>query len=222
MVFLMADHVRLKEVDVLAVESDHLKRRQVLSYSAGLGASALFSTLAPGWGRNAKVGVDTCVASSARSKGIGQEQELPANEDILLQPGEMLIVRSVNPRCFYYPTQVIVDPGAVYQFDSVGFWKDGWLPKCGPQGWSGFILEAGNRLPGKPFFLLCGSVGQTDQTAFGIGTHLQWPAPQLGDNASNKLYLFANDWPQKVFQSNNQELQPSQGGPLRVSIFRVS
>ncbi|MFN9631758.1 MAG: hypothetical protein ACK59A_16240 [Cyanobacteriota bacterium] len=203
-------------------EFDQLQRRQVLSLSAGLGASALLSTLAPGWSQAAEDGAVACAATSARSSGIGQDQELPPGEDLLPQPGELVIVRSVNPRCFYYPTRMIVEPGGVYQFDSVGFWKDGWIPKCGPEGWPGWILQGLNRLPGKPFFFLCGSVGETDQTAFAIGRCRQWTAPDLGLDASYKLYLFANDWPQKVFQSNNQAVAPSQGGPLRVSVFRVS
>jgi hypothetical protein len=134
----------------------------------------------------------------------------------------MGVVRSVNPRCFYYPTQVIIEPGAVYQFDSVGFWKDGWLPKCGPEGWPGLLLQAGNRLPGRQFFMLCGAVGKTEKTLFSIGRSREWKAPKGIKSDDNQLFLFANDWPQALFQSNNKELDDAHGGPLRVTIYRVS
>lgn len=125
----------------------------------------------------------------------------------------MLVVRSVHPRCFYFPTQLVVEPGAVYQFDSVGFWKDGFMPPCGPEGWPGLLLQAGNRLPGRQFFLLCGCVGKNDQTAFAIGKGREWVAPTLKAGGDHKLYLFANDWPQNIFQTNNRELAGADGGP---------
>jgi len=199
-----------------------VSRRELLSFSAGLTTSVCLSILDHKLLRAAEGLSDSCIPSSVRSMGIGHETELQPNDDAFLKPGEMVVVQSVNPRCIYYPTQVVVEPGAVYEFDSVGFWKDGWLPKCGPEGWPGLILQANNRLPGRRFFLLCGTMGKTDRTSFAIGTHRQWTAPSMGIGEDNKLYLYANDWPQKYFQSNNNEIDPADGGPLRVSILRVS
>ena len=199
-----------------------LRRRAFLALASGFGGSAMAALLAPGRGGAADGPADACVPSSALSRGIGQETPLPATADVRLQPGEMLVVQGVNPRCFYYPTQLVVQPGAVYAFDSVGFWKDGALPSCGPEGWPGLLLQLANRLPGRQFFLLCGSVGQTDRTAFAIGRRKRWRAPGLAPGGDDRLYLFANDWPQRIFQDNNRALDPAQGGPLRVTISRVS
>lgn len=126
---------------------------------------------------------------------------------------------TVNPRLLHVPTGLIVSAGQVYTFAAVGQWKD-CRRVCGPKGWNGRCLQRFNRLPGKPFFLLCGSVGQVDNTAFAIGDRLEWRVPDdTFTQRDRQLYLFANDW--RFMYLNNHELDASQGGPMRVSIVRT-
>ena len=197
-------------------------RRKMLSYSA----LACASLAAADFCSNqtlAKISSHKCSSTGALILGIGDERDTPSGQGRLLQIGETAVVRSVDPQCKYYPSQVIVEPSATYQFDSTGYWKDGILPPCGPDGWPGLVLQAGNRLPWRRFFLLCGCLGMSDQHAFGIGTHRVWTAPaERQAGIDHQLFLFANDWPLQPFLNNNREINGSQGGPLRVTIRRLS
>lgn len=127
----------------------------------------------------------------------------------------------VDPRALYYPSGIEIEAGARYRFQAEGRWKDSWI-ECGPEGWHGLLLTAGNRLPWKPFFLLCGTLGWDLEHAFGIGPSLpDWPAPADVDAlADRQLYFFANDWPGRY--GNNHPLAESEGGPLRVTITRIT
>lgn len=137
-----------------------------------------------------------------------------------LTPGETSPTVEVDPRDLYCPSGIEIAPGARYRFEAAGKWKDSWIT-CGPEGWHGLLLEAGNRLPWRRVFLLCGTVGKSLQRAFPIGAGREWTAPTddaLGPD--RQLYFFANDWPSKY--DNNHPLSPKQGGPLRVSITRLA
>lgn len=132
---------------------------------------------------------------------------------------------TVNPRIPYVPTGLIVETDQIYTFTAEGQWQD-WRTLCGPNGWDGGCLQRFNRLPNKPFFLLCGTVGQHDNTAFAIGDgyqddiELKWPVPSAAlKQEDTQLYLFANDW--RLMYFNNHELDATQGGPLRVTIHRI-
>jgi len=128
---------------------------------------------------------------------------------------------AVSPRVRYYPSGIELTPGASYRFAARGKWKDGCLPACGPEGWRGFFLQAWNRLPGRPFFLLCGAVGQDLERAFAVGAALDWSAPaEIAALPDRQLYFFANDWPSRY--GNNHALPEKKGGPLRVSISRLT
>jgi hypothetical protein len=136
-----------------------------------------------------------------------------------LAPAETHTV-DLDPRSPFHPSGIEISPGARYQFRATGKWKDGWII-CGPQGWQGLILNAGNRLPWRRFFLLCGAVGQDLGQAFSIGAELDWSAPSaIADLPDRQLYFFANDWPSRY--RNNESLPPEQGGPLRVTVTRLS
>lgn len=138
---------------------------------------------------------------------------------VKLSPGEMVTIPAICPAEPYFPTGVLATPGASYQIDAQGLWKDGWI-KVGPEGWPGLLLEAGNRLRWKPFFLLSGSIGPSDAHLFPIGRSRRWTAPSpLPENGDNRLYLFANDWPGMLH--NNRSIRDSDGGPLRVTIRRI-
>lgn len=136
-----------------------------------------------------------------------------------LTPGDMATIPAVCPAEPYFPTGVMVTPGATYQIDAQGLWKDGWI-KVGPEGWRGLLLEAGNRLRWRPFFLISGSIGQSDDHLFPIGRSRRWTAPSsLPQDSDRRLFLFANDWPGMLH--NNRPVRDSDGGPLRVTIRRI-
>jgi hypothetical protein len=136
-----------------------------------------------------------------------------------LQVGETKTIPAICPAERYFPSGVLITPGAKYQIDSQGLWKDGWFV-IGPQGWRGLLLEAWNRIPWRPFFELSGSIGQSEQHLFSIGRSRNWQAPSILSSAEeNELFLFANDWPGKM--GNNRAVPDRKGGPLRVSIRRL-
>lgn len=150
-----------------------------------------------------------------RSDPIALEQKAPME----LEPGAIATIPSVCPAERYFPSGVIVTPGATYQISAQGLWKDGWIT-VGAQGWWGLLFEAWNRLPWKPFFLLGGSIGQSDQKAFPIGLGRRWIAPNsLPSMTDRQLYFFANDWPSKL--QNNRTVSDTAGGPMRVTVLRI-
>jgi len=137
-----------------------------------------------------------------------------------LQPGAMATVPAVCPAERYFPTGVLLTPGATYQIDAQGLWQDGWI-RAGPAGWPGLFLQAWNRLRWQPFFLLGGAIGPSEQHLFPIGRGRLWTAPAtLPRNADRHLYLFANDWPGMLH--NNRSVPDEDGGPLRVTISRMN
>lgn len=143
---------------------------------------------------------------------------LPAPAE--LAPGAMATVPSVCPAERYFPTGVLLTPGATYQFDAQGLWRDGWI-RVGPEGWPGLVLQAWNRLRWRPFFLLGGAMGRSEQHLFAIGRGRRWTAPAtLPADADRALYLFANDWP--GMYANNRTVADENGGPLRVTISRIN
>lgn len=136
-----------------------------------------------------------------------------------LKPGAMATIPAVCPAERYFPTGVILTPGATYQIDAQGRWQDLWF-RVGPNGWAGLLLEAGNRLPWQRFFLLAGAIGRSEAQLFPIGQSRRWTAPgKLLEGENRQLYLFANDW--NGMLHNNRSVPDDKGGPLRVSITRI-
>ena len=136
-----------------------------------------------------------------------------------LLPGAMVTVPAVCPAERYFPTGVLLTPGATYQIDAQGRWQDGWI-RIGPNGWPGLLLEGWNRLPWKRFFLLGGAMGRSEAHLFPIGQSRRWTAPsKLAQGEDNELYLFANDWPGMLH--NNRSVPDVKGGPLRVTILHL-
>lgn len=143
-------------------------------------------------------------------------QAVPPGE---LEVGATITIPAVCPAERYFPTGILVTPGASYQISAQGTWQDGWI-KVGPAGWHGLVLEAWNRLAWKPFFLLGGAIGASERQLFAIGMGRRWQAPfTLVEGSDLQLYLFANDWPGKY--GNNRAVAETAGGPLRVSIRRL-
>lgn len=123
----------------------------------------------------------------------------------------------VDPRSLYFPSGIEVQPLMRYRFTASGKWQDGWFPACGPEGWHGLFLQAWNRLPWSPFFLLCGTVGQDLEHVFAVGKTLDWTAPpDIAGRPDRQLYFFANDWPSKY--GNNY---PVPEDPLTVNVTRL-
>ncbi|MDD5388340.1 MAG: hypothetical protein PHD37_03285 [Gallionellaceae bacterium] len=135
-----------------------------------------------------------------------------------LSPGTAFTLE-VDPCALFHPSGIEVTAGAHYQFEASGMWGDSKI-KRGPEGWHGLIFQAWNRLPWRPFMLLCGSVGQDLQKSFPIGRTLEWRASsEVTGWPDRQLYFFANDWPSCY--RNNHVLPPEEGGPLNVSITRL-
>lgn len=129
---------------------------------------------------------------------------------------------SVDPRARFVGTGLKLAAGEHYAFQASGKWRDGLAKTCGPEGWRNRLLARFNRLPGQPFFLLCGCLGRDADGAFGIGAELaDWRVPDAAATAQDpELCLFANDWPWMYW--NNHDLDESQGGPLRLRITRLA
>lgn len=131
----------------------------------------------------------------------------------------------VDPTQKYSPTTVWVGPGEHYGFQASGKWRDGWLPACNADGWSGFYSIVGvfarlvSRVPAAQMFQLCACLDQNEQRSFAIGSAREWRAPQDLESAQ-ELFLFANDWP--TAYDNNIALPPEEGGPLKVTITRLA
>lgn len=151
-------------------------------------------------------------ASWRHSPGLAAPGELP--------PGALATVPAVCPAERYFPTGVLLTPGATYQIDAQGLWQDGWI-RVGPEGWPGLLLQAWNRLRWRPFFFLGGSMGPSEHHLFPIGRGRLWTAPTaVPPDADRQLYLFANDWPGMLH--NNRTVPDEEGGPLRVTISRIN
>jgi hypothetical protein len=127
-------------------------------------------------------------------------------------------VLEVDPRSLYYPSGIEVATGERYRFAASGKWKD-WFIECGSEGWHGLILQAWNRVPWQPFFLLCGTVGQAMDYVFTIGKDMpEWAVPDnLLVTQDRQLYFFANDW---LSQYHNNHSVPD--NPLRLVIKRLA
>lgn len=157
-------------------------------------------------------GPDTGKLSEAARK------QLPAARE--LGVGEWLIIGEVCPREKFFPTSILVSPGATYVISAVGRWKDLWIT-AGPEGWWFPPFHPFNRIPWRRMFVLSGSVGPSLEHAFVIGRQTTWTAPMaLPGGMRAELQLFPNDWESKY--DNNRSLSPAQGGPMRVTILRKS
>jgi hypothetical protein len=155
--------------------------------------------------------------NAGRLSDEGRNQLPKAN---MLEVGEWRIIPEICPREKFFPTSVIVSPGATYRISAVGRWKDLWITS-GPKGWWFPPFQPFNRIPWQRMFVLSGSVGSTLKHTFVIGDGLTWTAPaKLPTGSDAELQLFPNDWESKY--ENNRALLPAQGGPMRVTIRRLS
>jgi len=151
----------------------------------------------------------------------------PTEPEIRAPKGATLVDElEVDPRIVDNPTKVVVEGGEKYLFEAEGCWKD-WRLECGPNGWGPDWnpLSSKNRIKWKPLFLLCGNVGKSwndEDRTFCIGGRFVWEVPEEFsglDSEERKVYLFANDWETRY--GNNYALKPEEGGPLKVSIYRL-
>lgn len=126
----------------------------------------------------------------------------------------------IDPGGLFVPSGLIVAPGERYRFTANGQWRD-WFKVCDADGWRCRALQWGNRLPGVPFFKLCGCVGTDLAQAFAIGSRLDdWAVPaETAGLADRQLYFFANDW--AGMYGNNHALDAQDGGPLVVEITLI-
>jgi hypothetical protein len=134
-------------------------------------------------------------------------------------------IDNVDPSIRNFPTGMDVESDAHYFFLAEGCWKD-WFLRCGPNGWGpkwkAFTYR--NRIKGQPFFMLCGNIGKSndENLMFCIGDKNTWSVPEkVNELEDRQLYLFANDWPTDSAYENNEELEPDQGGPLKLTIYRL-
>jgi len=138
-------------------------------------------------------------------------------------------IDNVDPSKRNFPTGIDVEMDAQYFFLAEGCWKD-FILRCGPNGWgpkwNPFARK--NRIEWQPFFMLCGNIGMREDKDlnFCIGDRNSWSVPDEVKNKVNQLedrqlYLFANDWPTDEAYQNNKELDPEEGGPLKVTIYQL-
>lgn len=138
-----------------------------------------------------------------------------------------LAVIKVNPRNHDHSTNIQIEEGVKYYFRAKGCWKD-WFLECGANGWGPDWnpLARWNRIKWKPLFMLCGNVGKSEDEDlnFCIGDKNTWSVrdevkEKLKELEDRELYLFANDWETRY--GNNKELGAKEGGPLKVTIYRL-
>lgn len=164
--------------------------------------------------------VGVCIQSGPDAGKLSEaaRMRLPAPRELAV--GEWRIIGEVCPRETFFPTSILLSPGATYVISAVGKWKDAWIP-TGPEGWWFLPIQPFNRLPWHRMFVLSGSVGRSLDHAFVIGRQTTWTAPMaLPGGMGAELQLFPNDWDSKY--DNNRSLPPAQGGPMRVTILRKS
>jgi hypothetical protein len=165
-----------------------------------------------------QVGACSQTGSDAGMLPESSRKQLPSISE--LEVGECRTIKEVCPREKFFPTSVLLTPGATYEISAEGKWKDLWIP-TGPEGWWFLPFHPFNRIPWRPMFVLSGSVGRTLEHAFVIGKKTTWTAPMvLPEGVGAELQLFPNDWDSKY--GNNRPLPPAQGGPMRVTILRKS
>ena len=136
-----------------------------------------------------------------------------------LSVGERREIDEICPQAKFFSTQILLTPGATYKITSEGKWKDGQMKGVGPEGWWFLPFHPFNRIPFRRMFILSGSVGASLKHAFIIGRDKTWTAPATL-RRDRVLMLFPNDWDSKY--GNNRSLGPLEGGPLRVTITRIS
>ena len=133
----------------------------------------------------------------------------------------------VDPLNHDNSTNIQIEVGVKYYFRANGCWKD-WFLECGPNGWGPDWnpLAFWNRMKWKPLFMLCGNVGKSEDENlnFCIGYNNTWSVPDvakenLKELENGELYLFANDWESRYW--NNKKLGKKEGGPLKVTIYRL-
>ncbi len=164
--------------------------------------------------------VGVCIQSGSNAGKLSEaaRKQLPAARE--LEVGEWRIIGEVCPREKFFPTSVVLTPGASYVISAVGRWKDLWI-RTGPEGWWFPPFHPFNRIPWHRMFVLSGSIGPSLEHAFVIGRQTTWTAPMvLPEGIGAELMLFPNDLESMYY--NNRSLAPAQGGPMRVTILRQS
>ncbi|MEJ2455391.1 MAG: hypothetical protein P8103_14715 [Candidatus Thiodiazotropha sp.] len=158
------------------------------------------------------------LVKSSEMSLTGMERSVSDISLASLAVNETRVVENIDPAVRNYPTGILVEEGAQYEIEPDGKWID-WFWPCGPEGWGNwFPLKYLNRKHGKPFFLLCGSIGKSDaeELSFCFDEGKPWHVPdRLEDNEDHQLYLFANDVP---FAYGNNRKCTSE--PLKVAITR--
>lgn len=113
----------------------------------------------------------------------------------------------------YYSCDYLkVETGQVYNFivSDKSKWKD-LNVTCDASGWHNKLLkEKRKRVKNTECFVLCGTIGTCDSSAFAIGNSLaNHEIKQNGD-----LHFFANDHQSRFFYRNNS-------GSIKVKVLRV-
>jgi hypothetical protein len=158
-------------------------------------------------------------AANKSGGGSSQPSLLYVESAQELSVGERRVIDEVCPQAKFFSTQILLTPGATYKITSEGKWKDGQMKPVGPEGWWFLPLHPFNRIPFRNMFILSGSVGASLKHAFIIGRDNTWTAPATL-RRDRVLMLFPNDWDSKY--GNNRSLSPLEGGPLRVTVTRIS
>jgi hypothetical protein len=128
--------------------------------------------------------------SSCMPEALRRLDVLPAGQPVTV---------TVDARCEWNPTGVILERGARYNLKVTRFtedWQDwradsdletGWSAMY---GWGGRQLQHWARAPRFPMYALIGAQGREERSFFVVGRETNLTAA-----AGEELLLFANDWP---------------------------
>lgn len=142
---------------------------------------------------------------------------------MILAPGARHTLE-LDPVHLFIDTGVQVLAGETYHLQADGKWKDASLV-VDANGWTGFgigWLHRFNRMPKVNWFTLIACIGQKLETARAIGKSevITITAQDQPDPTPQTLTVFANDWPS--WYCNNSIVTPEEGGPMRLTITRLS
>lgn len=142
---------------------------------------------------------------------------------MILVPGASHTL-NLDPAHLFIDTGVQVLAGETYQLQAEGMWKDARLI-VDANGWTRFgigWLRRFNRMPNVNWFTLIACIGRNLNTARAIGKSqvITITTQDQPDAAPQALTVFANDWPSRY--DNNFIASPEEGGPMRLTITRLS
>ena len=156
----------------------------------------------------APVGPNRCYERGMADKSVCTPEAL-RRLDVL--PAGQSVRVTVDARCQWNPTGIILERGATYELKVAGrreAWTDSWQSESDLEtGWTGLYRFSGGyarhwaRAPRHPIYALMGAQGYEERYFFVVGE-----GRALKAEAGEELMFFANDWP-GAYENNHGCLQ---------------